>query len=197
MSEIALELKHITKSFGEVQVLKDITLTLKKGQILGLVGENGAGKSTMMNVLGGIYQKNSGEIFLDGAEYTPASPKDAAAAGIAFVQQELNLFTNLSVTENLFITDMPRNRLGIISGRDMRRTVEEKLKEVGAEEISPEAIISTLPMGQRQLVEITKSIMAEARIIIFDEPTTSLSNTEKEKLFGIINKMKEIGRAHV
>ena len=94
MSEIALELKHITKSFGEVQVLKDITLTLKKGQILGLVGENGAGKSTMMNVLGGIYQKNSGEIFLDGAEYTPASPKDAAAAGIAVVQQELNLFTN-------------------------------------------------------------------------------------------------------
>ena len=124
MSEIALELKHITKSFGEVQVLKDITLTLKKGQILGLVGENGAGKSTMMNVLGGIYQKNSGEIFLDGAEYTPASPKDAAAAGIAFVQQELNLFTNLSVTENLFISDMPRNRLGIISGRYMRRTVE-------------------------------------------------------------------------
>ena len=195
MSEIALELKHITKSFGEVQVLKDITLTLKKGQILGLVGENGSGKSTMMNVLGGIYQKNSGEIFLDGAEYTPASPKDAAAAGIAFVQQELNLFTNLSVTENLFITDMPRNRLGIISGRDMRRTVEEKLKEVGAEEISPEAIISTLPMGQRQLVEITKSIMAEARIIIFDEPTTSLSNTEKEKLFGIINKMKEQGKS--
>lgn len=195
MSEYALELQHITKSFGDVTVLKDITLRLKKGEILGLVGENGAGKSTMMNVLGGIYQKNGGEILLDGKSYVPNTPKDAAAAGIAFVQQELNLFTNLSVMENLFITNMKKNRFGMIKKREMRQITREKMEQIGAEDISPDTIISTLPMGQRQMVEITKSIMQDAKIIIFDEPTTSLSNAEKEKLFAIINRMKEQGKS--
>ncbi len=195
MSEYALELKNITKSFGEVQVLKDITLKLKKGTILGLVGENGAGKSTLMNVLSGIYQRNSGEIILDGKEFEPTNPKVSAAAGIAFVQQELNLFTNLTVVENLFITGMKKNKIGLIDNKAMKKIVSEKLKQIGAEEISVDAIVSTLPMGQRQLVEITKSIMQNANIIIFDEPTTSLSNVEKEKLFLVMKKMQEQGKS--
>lgn len=195
MSEYALELKNITKSFGEVQVLKDITLKLKKGTILGLVGENGAGKSTMMNVLSGIYQKNSGEILLDGKPFTPTNPKVSAAAGIAFVQQELNLFSNLTVAENLFITGMKKNKLGLIDNKAMRKIVDEKLHQIGADDISADAILSTLPMGQRQLVEITKSIMQNANIVIFDEPTTSLSNVEKEKLFEVMNKMQEQGKS--
>ncbi|MDO4478804.1 MAG: sugar ABC transporter ATP-binding protein [Lachnospiraceae bacterium] len=195
MSEYAIELNHITKSFGDVQVLKDVTLKVKKGQIVGLVGENGAGKSTMMNVLDGIYQKNGGEILVDGKPYNPHGPKDAAAAGIAFVQQELNLFTNLSVLENLYITGMLKNAVGLINKKAMYNVVKEKLKEIGADDLSPNAIIGTLPMGQRQMVEITKSIMIDANVIIFDEPTTSLSNSEKVKLFKIFNQMREQGKS--
>ena len=112
MSENILELKGITKSFATVKVLKDITFSLKKGEILGLVGENGAGKSTLMNVLGGIYQRDGGDILLDGKKFEPSNPKVSSDAGIAFVQQELNLFTNLTVMENLFITEMKRSKIG-------------------------------------------------------------------------------------
>ena len=195
MSEYALELNHVTKSFGDVTVLKDVTLKVRKGEILGLVGENGAGKSTMMNVLDGIYHKNSGEFLVNGQPFEPHSPKDAAAAGIAFVQQGLNLFTNLSVAENLYITDMVKNKLGLINKKTMYNVVKEKLKEIGADDLSPNAIIGTLPMGQRQMVEITKSIMMDAQIIIFDEPTTSLSNSEKVKLFNIFRQMKAAGKS--
>lgn len=195
MDEYAMEMRNISKSFGNVQVLKNISLKLKKGEVLGLVGENGAGKSTMMNVLGGIYNKNGGEILIDGKPYNPSNPKDATTAGIAFVQQELNLFTNLTVMENLFITDMIRNKIGKIKKGEMRKIVKEKLHVIGVDDISPDAIIGELPMGQRQLVEITKSIMHDANIIIFDEPTTSLSNIEKEKLFKVIDIMQKSGKS--
>ena len=183
MNENILELKGITKSFATVKVLKDITFSLKKGEILGLVGENGAGKSTLMNVLGGIYPRDGGEIFLEGKSFEPVNPKVSSDAGIAFVQQELNLFTNLTVMENLFITEMKRSKLGNINKKEMKKIVCEKMDELGDTGISPDDIIGNLSMGQRQMVEITKSIMKDSRIIIFDEPTTSLSNKEKDKLF--------------
>lgn len=195
MSENILELKGITKSFGAVRVLKDITFSLKKGTILGLVGENGAGKSTMMNVLGGIYERDGGEILLEGKPFEPVNPKVSSEAGIAFVHQELNLFTNLSVMENLFITDMVKNKIGIINKKEMKKIVQQKMEELGGVEISPDDIIGNLSMGQRQLVEITKSIMKDSKIIIFDEPTTSLSNKEKEKLFDIMNRMRAQGKS--
>lgn len=195
MSENILELKGITKSFGNVCVLKNITFSLKKGTILGLVGENGAGKSTMMNVLSGIYQRDGGEFFLDGKPFEPVNPKVSGEAGIAFVHQELNLFANLSVTENLFITDMIKNKFGVINKKEMKRIVREKMEELGGVDISPDDIIGNLSMGQRQLVEITKSIMRDSKIIIFDEPTTSLSNKEKQKLFDIMNRMRAQGKS--
>lgn len=195
LSENILELKGITKSFGTVKVLKNITFSLKKGEVLGLVGENGAGKSTLMNVLGGIYQRDGGEILLNGEKFEPTSPKVSSDAGIAFVQQELNLFSNLTVMENLFITEMKKNKFGSIDKKGMKKIVKEKMDELGGTGISPDDVIGNLSMGQRQMVEITKSIMKDSKIIIFDEPTTSLSNKEKEKLFEIMARMQKQGKS--
>lgn len=194
-NEYILQLKGIMKSFSSVKVLKDITLTLKKGEILGLVGENGAGKSTLMNILGGIYQRDSGQILLKGKEFEPTNPKVSGEAGIAFVQQELNLFLNLSVYENLFITEMKKNRLGVIDKNTMKKITQSKMAELGVTDIPADALVGSLPMGKRQMVEITKSIMRNAEIIIFDEPTTSLSNTEKIKLFDIMHKLQAQGKS--
>ena len=148
-----------------------------------------------MNVLGGIYPRDGGEIFLEGKSFEPVNPKVSSDAGIAFVQQELNLFTNLTVMENLFITEMKRSKLGNINKKEMKKIVCEKMDELGDTGISPDDIIGNLSMGQRQMVEITKSIMKDSRIIIFDEPTTSLSNKEKDKLFEIMHKMQAQGKS--
>ncbi|MBU9736656.1 sugar ABC transporter ATP-binding protein [Lachnospiraceae bacterium ASD5720] len=186
-----LQLKQVTKSFASVQVLKDITINLRQGEILGLVGENGAGKSTLMNILGGIYQRDSGEIYLNGAKFEPVNPKVSQNAGIAFVHQELNLFTNLTVFENLFITDMVKSKVHTIDKKAMKKIAAEKLKELGIEDFGVDEIVGNLPMGQRQLIEITKAIMKDAQIIILDEPTTSLSNKEKVKLFDIMHLLQK------
>lgn len=193
--EYILQLKQVTKSFASVKVLKDITIALKRGEILGLVGENGAGKSTLMNILGGIHQRDGGEIILEGGKFEPANPKISQAAGIAFVHQELNLFTNLSVYENLFITEMKKNKAKTIDKRAMKKIAADKLKELGISDFTAVDIVGNLPMGQRQLVEITKAIMRDARIIILDEPTTSLSNKEKEKLFEIMHLLQKQGKS--
>ena len=194
-NEYILQLKGITKSFDTVKVLKNITISLKKGEILGLVGENGSGKSTLMNILGGVYQRDGGEILLNGKPFEPTSPKVSQAAGIAFVHQELNLFTNLSVAENLFITNMKKNKFGRINKKLMNKIAAEKMATLGVKDLSPNTIVGSLPMGQRQMVEITKSIMQDASIIIFDEPTTSLSNKEKRKLFEVMHTMKAHGKS--
>ena len=195
--DIILQMEHVTKSFASVQVLKDITIALKKGEILGLVGENGAGKSTLMNVLGGIHQRDGGKIYLEGKEFEPTNPKVSKAAGIAFVHQELNLFTNLTVYENLFITEMKRTKAKTIDKKTMKKIANEQLKELGIEGFDANTIVGTLPMGQRQLIEIIKAIMQDAKIIVLDEPTTSLSNKEKEKLFGIMHLLQEKGKSMI
>lgn len=192
-----LQMEHVTKAFASVQVLKDITIALKKGEILGLVGENGAGKSTLMNVLGGIHQRDGGKIILEGKEFEPVNPKVCTEAGIAFVHQELNLFTNLTVYENLFITGMIKNKAKTIDKRAMRKIANQKLKELGISDFTADTVVGTLPMGQRQLVEIIKAIMKDARIIVLDEPTTSLSNKEKEKLFGIMHLLQAQGTSMI
>ena len=195
--DIILQMEHVTKSFASVQVLKDITIALKKGEILGLVGENGAGKSTLMNVLGGIHQRDGGKIYLEEKEFEPTNPKVSKAAGIAFVHQELNLFTNLTVYENLFITEMKRTKAKTIDKKTMKKIANEQLKELGIEGFDANTIVGTLPMGQRQLIEIIKAIMQDAKIIVLDEPTTSLSNKEKEKLFGIMHLLQEKGKSMI
>ena len=188
-----LELKKLNKSFSGVQVLKDINLTLRrKGSVLGLVGENGAGKSTMMNILGGVLQRDSGEILLDGAAFNPKSAVDADQAGIALIHQELNLFLNMTIAENLYLNGAPGTKLGLLSHRSMNNGARKVLQRVGIE-VQPGTLMDDLSMGVRQMVEIAKALSQKARIVVFDEPTTSLSNKEKKDLFSIIRELSKSG----
>lgn len=190
-SEFILQLSDIDKSFSLVKVLEKVNLSLRKGMILGLVGENGAGKSTLMNILGGVVPRDSGEMFLDGKKYDPKRPIDATNVGIAFIHQELILFTNLSVMENIFIDKLPlKGPLQILDLHRMRTEATRILKEFD-ETISVTALVGDLSMGCRQMVEIAKALHVNGKIIIFDEPTTSLSTKEKEKLFDVIRKLKQ------
>ncbi len=192
MQETILSLQDIRKGFYGVEVLHGVNLTFKKGEVHGLVGENGAGKSTLMNVIGGVLAPESGRMAIRGKEYRPLTPNDARAARIAFIHQELNLFSNLTVAENLYIEDLPKTRAGAVNYRFMNAEAKKELAELGVN-ISPRAVVENLPMGVRQTIEIIKALIMDAEIILFDEPTTSLSQKEKDFLFDIIRGLKEKG----
>ncbi|MBV9245699.1 MAG: sugar ABC transporter ATP-binding protein [Methylobacteriaceae bacterium] len=191
-----LRAESLNKSFFGVQVLHDISFELRPGAVLGLVGENGSGKSTTMNIIGGVHLPDSGRMALDGAVYEPRGPRDAQLAGIAFIHQELNLFKNLTIMENLFIERFPKrfNRLPLIDRGAIRARAAALLAEVDLH-LSPATPVGRLSQGERQLVEIAKALSAEARIIIFDEPTTSLTARETERLFAIIRRLRSRGIA--
>lgn len=188
--ENILEFEDISKSFFGVYALKDVSISLPCGHIVGLVGENGAGKTTLMNILGGVIKLDKGRMILRGEEYAPHNPKYAGDAGIAFIHQELNLFVNMSICDNVFIDRFPRIRgLGLINKRRMRRRTAELLEMVDLD-VSPNTLVERLSPGQQQLVEVAKALNLGADIIIFDEPTTSLTANETEKLFSIIARLK-------
>jgi ribose transport system ATP-binding protein len=187
-----LELLGIEKGFFGVGVLEGVSLSLGAGRVLGLVGENGAGKSTLLNVLGGVLTPDGGSMRLAGEPYAPASPSEATARGVAFVHQELNLFPNLSVAENVFLHALPRrgpflDRAGLLS-----RT-RGLLGEVGLD-VRPDTLVEDLAPGERQLVEIVRALAIEARVVILDEPTTSLAAPEAERLFAIVGRLRAHGR---
>ena len=190
--ETILVLKDINKSFFGAMVLDNISLEVRKGEILGLVGENGAGKSTLMNILGGVLPPDTGSMELKGLSFTPANPRDADKAGIAFIHQELSLFSNLTVAENMFIDDLPTGVLWSVQFDKMRTEAREYIEKFGVH-TTPDTKVETLSMGIRQTIEITKALIKNAEIIIFDEPTTSLSQTEKDNLFKIIPQLKDQG----
>lgn len=194
MSEYILELKGIKKGFFGVEVLHGVDLAFKPGEIYGLVGENGAGKSTLMNIIGGVLPSDGGEMLLNGEPYLPVTPRDAKAARIAFIHQELNLFSNLTVAENLYIDDLPKTALGAVDYRKMRSEAEQRLSELGLN-ISARSLVNDLPMGIRQTVEIAKALIMDAQVILFDEPTTSLSKKEKDYLFKTIYGLRDKGVA--
>jgi len=188
-----LEVEGLTKSFFGVTVLHEVTFSLDRGEALGLVGENGSGKSTSMNILGGVHQPSAGIMRLEGTDYAPANPRAAMEAGIAFIHQELNLFPNLTIEENLFIDAFPRRSiLPLIDRAQIRRRSEELLAQVDLAH-KPSTSVSRLSQGERQLVEIAKALSRNARLIIFDEPTTSLTRPEVERLFAIIDRLKARG----
>jgi ribose transport system ATP-binding protein len=193
MSDTALDVQGISKEFFGVYALHDVSLRVRAGRVLGLIGQNGAGKSTLMNIIGGVVQPNHGAMFLNDQPYAPRSPADANHAGIAFIHQELNLFTNLSIAENIFIGDFPRRRLGAIDGGTLRRRTHDLLAQVDLK-LAPETVVERLSPGERQLVEIARALHVDASIIIFDEPTTSLTARETEKLFELINRLREASR---
>lgn len=195
MTEPLLRITDLQKSFFGVKVLHGVSLTLDRGEVMGLVGENGSGKSTTMNLLGGVLRLESGEILIDGVPYNPRSPRDAQEAGIAFIHQELNLFENLSIEENMFIGGFPRlTGLPFIARAGMRRRAAAALARVriGHDPATP---LARLSQGERQLVEIARALLQDARIIIFDEPTTSLTHRETSRLFELIGELKASGIA--
>lgn len=192
-----LSLQGIEKAFFGVKVIKGVSFSVPVGGMVGLVGENGAGKSTLMNILGGNLQPEAGSLRFGGEEFAPRNPEDAAGRGIAFIHQELNLFPNLSIAENIFLTRFPQvNAMPIIHRVEVHRRAAKLLGEVGLE-IPPQHRVETLSAGERQLVEIAKALSFDARLIIFDEPTTSLSEREKERLFALIARLRSRGLAMI
>jgi D-xylose transport system ATP-binding protein len=186
-------MRNITKSFPGVRALDGVTFDLHKGEIHALVGENGAGKSTLMKVLGGVYAHPDygGEIFIEGNEQKFAGVKEAEKAGIAVIFQELSLVKEMSVGENIFLGREPR-RFGVIRWQELYRRASELLSDLKLP-IDPHTSIRSLGIGQQQLVEIAKALSHNARILVLDEPTAALTDSEVEILFGILNKLRERG----
>jgi len=191
-----LELHGISKSFGGVEALRGIDFTLQTGEIHGLVGENGAGKSTLMKIIAGTHVDFSGRFLLDGRETRFRSTRDALAAGIAMVHQELSIAPDLSVAENVFLGVQPTNRLGVVQWARMVREASELLARLGLR-LDPRQRIGDLPIGLQQLVEITRVLFSGARIVILDEPTSALSPPEVERLFAALQRLRQEGRSIV
>jgi ribose transport system ATP-binding protein len=194
MTEKLLELKAISKSYPGVTALNAVDLTVYRGEVLGLIGENGAGKSTLMKVLGGVVAPSSGAIIIDGVEHSELTVKSSTNAGIAFVHQELNLFENLDVASNVFIGREPRfgGILNLIDQAALRERVTPLLRRLGVD-FGPNEQVEDLSIAQRQMVEIAKALSFDARVIIMDEPTSSLTITETERLLKVISELRQSG----
>jgi ribose transport system ATP-binding protein len=191
-----LELRDISKSFGGVAVLTDVDFTLNSGEIHGLVGENGAGKSTMMKIIAGVHTEYQGTMRINGQPVHFRSARDAKAAGIGMVHQELSIVPELSVAENVLLGVQPLNRLGLVDYPRMYRIAGEQLKRLGID-VDPRQPIGLLPLGLQQLVEIARVLFSGAQIIILDEPTSALSPPEIERLFGLLRRVRDVGHSLV
>ena len=187
-----LEMRGITKEFPGVKALDGVSLTVRPGTVHALMGENGAGKSTLMKCLFGIYAKDSGTITLEGKEVNFKSSKEAMENGVAMVHQELNQALTRTVTDNLWLGRYPKVGGIMVSESIMRKRTKEIFDELEVH-VDPRAIMSTLPVSQRQMVEIAKAVSYNAKVIVFDEPTSSLTETEVEHLFRIINMLRDRG----
>src|SRR3984893_16139016 len=184
-----VQLSHISKSFGPVQVLKDVSLEMFRGEVLCLAGENGAGKSTLIKILTGAVSRDGGEYLIDGKDAGSPTPAQARALGVGVVYQELSLLRDISVEENLLMGHLPASR-GVVNRRELRARATSMLERVGLNRVDPAVLVSDLPVATRQMVEIAKVLGADARIVIFDEPTTALSEEDAQHLLQLINRIK-------
>ncbi|MDY4545739.1 MAG: sugar ABC transporter ATP-binding protein [Candidatus Choladocola sp.] len=199
MAEYKLELKGICKSFPGVKALDNVQLSVRPGTVHALMGENGAGKSTLMKCLFGIYKMDAGEIYLDGKKIDIKDPDDAMSKGIAMVHQELQPVLARSVGENLFLGRFPTKNYGPLKVIDHKKMYEDTkiwLDEVGMD-FDPKAQLGSLSIGQMQSVEIAKAVSHQAKVVIFDEPTSSLSDKEVDALFRIMNDLRSKGVAMI
>jgi len=193
MDDMHLRFAHISKMFPGVHALDAVSFGVEQGSVHAVVGENGAGKSTLLKILCGVYRPDAGSIELAGIEQRFHAPLDAFKAGIAVIHQELNLVPEMSVAENMFLGHMP-SRLGWLDRRAMQGAARVQLAAL-EEEISPQTKVGALPIAQRQMLEIAKALMRNASVLAFDEPTSSLSAREVAKLFSIIRRLREQGKA--
>ena len=187
-----LEMRGITKEFPGVKALDGVNLTVRAGTVHALMGENGAGKSTLMKCLFGIYNRDGRSIKLDGKEVNFKSAKDALENGVAMVHQELNQALTRSVQDNLWLGRYPKVGGIMVSERIMAQRTKEIFEQLGVK-VNPKTIMSTMPVSQRQMVEIAKAVSYDAKIVVFDEPTSSLTESEVEHLFRIINMLRDKG----
>lgn len=186
-----IEIKGLTKHFPGVTALSKIDLDINQGEVHVLVGENGAGKSSLIKILCGIYQPDEGEMLFGGEKYAPVNPQDAIKAGIRVVYQELNLLSYLSIAENIFFERLP-SKAGLVDFNKLYRDAKGMLEEVGLK-ISPRTPVHMLGIAQMQLVEIAKALSGESKVLILDEPTATLTSKEIERLFEIIKRLKQKG----
>lgn len=189
--EKLLEMQDIEKSFNGVQVLKKVNLNIEAGEVHAFVGENGAGKSTLIKILTGVYPKDGGKIIYKGKECEINSRTDATKLGIGVIYQDFSLISTLSVVQNIML-GKEKNMLGVVKSKEMRKQVKELIDKYEFD-INPDAIVETLSIAQRQVVEILKALSEDSSLIIMDEPTASLSAKESEALFKIIIQLREKG----
>ncbi len=189
-----LRVTHISKTFPGTRALTDVSMSLKAGEVKALVGENGAGKSTLMNIIGGVLQRDAGQggVYINGEPADFKTPADAISAGIGFVHQELSLFSHLPVSYNIFVDRLPMTKWNTIDKKKLREDAQ-KLLDSFTLPISPDIAVGKLTVGNQQIVEIIHAVALNAKIMIFDEPTSSLSESEVEILFEIIEKLRKNG----
>lgn len=193
MSETFLQMKHITKRFPGVLALNDVQFTLRRGEVHALLGENGAGKSTLMKILSGVYQPDEGEIIFEDKPVSFSDPLSAQNVGITIIHQEFNLFPELTVEENIFIgREFCKKNRWRLDEKQQRQATIEILQKLNLA-IKPDTLVADLTVAQQQMVEIAKAISVNARILIMDEPTAALTETEIESLFRVTRLLKEQG----
>jgi ribose transport system ATP-binding protein len=191
-NDVLLEATGIAKSFPGVRALDGVSLTVRRGRLNALLGENGAGKSTMMNILAGVFPQDSGTVTLEGKPVSFKNPREAQAAGISIIFQELNLVPDLSIAENIFIGREPLNRFGLVDFPRMNADAAALLKELELD-ADPRTLVSQLKVGAQQVVEIAKAISFNARVLILDEPTSAITEHEIEMLFRQLKRLKQNG----
>lgn len=192
MDTTILEVRHIRKRFLATQALDDVSLSFRRGTVHAIVGENGAGKSTLMNLVGGVHQSDEGEILLEGSPVVFKSPHDAMSRGIGFVHQEIALCQHISVAENVFMAQLGDSQRGIINFRSLQAKAASLLEQFETH-VNPQEKVGDLSVSQQQVVEIVKALSMNCKVIIFDEPTASLTEQETDRLFSIIANLKARG----
>ena len=194
-SEYVVEMKGICKQFGGVRALREVDLELRRGEIMGIVGDNGAGKSTLMKILSGAYLADEGEIYVDGQKAHIQNPQDAFNLGIGMIYQDLALFNNLDVARNIFVgRECARGPLGLLlDKRSMYKKAETLIRELRVDIQSPRLSVARMSGGQRQMVACARAIAFESKILIMYEPTAALGVTEASKLLALIRSFKERG----
>jgi ribose transport system ATP-binding protein len=195
-SAIRLQMQGVCKRFGATVALQDVSISVASGQVLALVGENGAGKSTLMKVCSGAVKADTGQMRLDSKPYQPGNPLEARRAGVAMIYQELSLTPHLSVQENIMLGMEPAT-LGIVHWKKVRQRAIEAIKEFDNPELTPDARVSNLSVGSQQLVEIARALAIGCNVLVLDEPTSSLTQQDVERLFEIIDRLKQQGKAIV